>query len=100
MKEKSKTPNSRKAANAAVEQSANPECLNQYMARFVNNTENISPEHKGKATEIAAEHVRRIRRINLQSKEGAPCSVKAFVNNVLADHFERYADIINKIIES
>ncbi len=97
MKEKNKT---RKAANNAAKHSTNPKRFQRYMERFVNNTGNIPTNKKYKVIEIAPENALRIRRILLMSEDGTSCSVKAFVNNVLAEHFEKYADVINKIIES
>lgn len=100
MKEKTTSPKPRRATNNAAGQKPTPEHTRMYMELFVRKTDNATPDKKYKLTEISPENVRRIRRILINSDDSASCSVKAFVNNVLAEHFRKYADVINKIIES
>ena len=45
--------------------------------------------------EINPDFIQKIKRI-ISYENGSPCSIKSFVNNVLAEHFERYEAIIKK----
>ena len=67
----------------------------EYMERFVWNMTYMSPQDKYVTTEIDPEIEWKIRRILFCRKKGRVCSLKAFINNVLAAHFEEYADVIN-----
>ena len=67
----------------------------EYMERFVWNMTYMAPQDKYVTTEIDPEIEWKIRRILFCRKKGRVCSLKAFINNVLAAHFEEYADIIN-----
>lgn len=67
----------------------------EYMERFVWNMTYMAPQDKYITTEIDPEIEWKIRRILFCRKKGRVCSLKAFINNVLAAHFEEYADIIN-----
>lgn len=67
----------------------------EYMERFVWNMTYMSPQDKFVTTEIDPEIEWKIRRILFCRKKGRVCSLKAFINNVLAAHFEEYADVIN-----
>lgn len=68
---------------------------NEYMERFVRNMRYMAPEDKFTATEIDPDFIWKIRKILFCRRKGRVCSVKAYINNVLAAHFEEYADIIN-----
>lgn len=63
--------------------------------RFVRNMAHMRPQQKYLMVEISPEFIRTIKRI-LSYEEGPACSVKAYVNNVLAEHFTDYAEIIKK----
>ena len=45
--------------------------------------------------EIDPDFIRKIKRI-ISYECDSSCSIKSYVNNVLADHFERYKAIIEK----
>ena len=68
---------------------------NEYMERFVRNMRYMAPEDKFTTTEIDPDFIWKIRKILFCRKKGRVCSVKAYINNVLAAHFDEYADIIN-----
>ena len=69
----------------------------KYLERFVWNMTYMSPQDKFVATEIDPEIEWKIRRILFCRKKGRVCSLKAFINNVLAAHLEEYADVINHL---
>lgn len=69
----------------------------EYMERFVYNNTYAAPQVKYVTTEIDPEIVWKIRNILFGRKKGRVCSLKAFINNVLAAHLEEYADIINQL---
>lgn len=69
----------------------------EYLERFVWNMTYMSPQDKYVATEIDPEIEWKIRRILFCRKKGRVCSLKAFINNVLAAHLEEYADVINQL---
>lgn len=68
---------------------------NEYMEKFVRNMRYMAPEDKFITTEIDPDFIWKIRKILFCRKKGRVCSVKAYINNVLAAHFDEYADIIN-----
>ena len=45
--------------------------------------------------DIYPDFVHAIKKILISQERGHKCTVKAYINNVLAAHFEEYADIIN-----
>ena len=67
----------------------------EYMERFVRNMAYMAPEVKFTQTEIDPEFIWKIRQILFCRVKGRVCSVKAYINNVLAAHCEEYADMIN-----
>lgn len=69
----------------------------KYMERFVYDNTYAAPQVKYVTTEIDPEIVWKIRNILFGRKKGRGCSLKAFINNVLAAHLEEYADIINQL---
>ncbi len=69
----------------------------EYLERFVWNMTYMSPQDKYVTTEIDPEIEWKIRRILFCRKKGRVCSLKAFINNVLAAHLEEYADVINQL---
>ena len=68
---------------------------NEYMEKFVRNMRYMAPEDKFTTTEIDPDFIWKIRKILFCRKKGRVCSVKAYINNVLAAHFDEYAEIIN-----
>lgn len=69
----------------------------EYLERFVWNMTYMSPQDKYVTTEIDPEIEWKIRRILFCRKKGRVCSLKAFINNVLAIHLDEYADVINQL---
>lgn len=67
----------------------------EYMDRFVRNMAYMAPKEKFTPTEIDPDFIWKIRKILFCRQKGRVCSVKAYINNVLAAHFDEYADIIN-----
>lgn len=61
-----------------------------YRRRFLLDPTYMWPQEKFQPVEIDPEFVQKIRRIISYEKK-RPCTVKAYVNNVLAAHFEQYA---------
>ncbi|WP_297068402.1 DUF3408 domain-containing protein [uncultured Duncaniella sp.] len=74
-----------------------PNRINDYMERFICNNTYAAPQVKYIATEINPEIEWKIRQILFCRKKGRVCSLKAFINNVLAAHLEEYADVINQL---
>ena len=66
-----------------------------YRRRFLLDPTYMWPQEKFQPVEIDPEFVQKIRRIISYEKK-RPCTVKAYVNNVLAAHFEQYAAYIEK----
>lgn len=66
-----------------------------FTRRFVSNMEHMRPREKYTMVEIAPEFIRKIKRI-LSYDAGPACSLKAYVNNVLAEHFKEFEEIIKK----
>lgn len=69
----------------------------KYLESFVWNMTYMSPQDKYVTTEIDPDIEWKIRRILFCRKKGRVCSLKAFINNVLAAHLEEYADVINQL---
>lgn len=74
-----------------------PNRTNEYLERFVYDNTYAAPQVKYVTTEIDPEIEWKIRRILFCRKKGRVCSLKAFINNVLAAHLEEYADVINQL---
>lgn len=83
---------------AADPTSKNPERERLFMERFVRNMRYMWPEDKFQVTEIDPEFIWKIRKILFHKKKGKVCSIKAYINNVLAAHFDEFADIINPML--
>lgn len=66
-----------------------------YRRRFLLDPTYMWPQEKFQPVEIDPEFVQKIRRIISYEKKRT-CTVKAYVNNVLAAHFEQFAAIIEK----
>lgn len=88
-----------KAVSEAVvyENPSSPNRTNEYLERFVYNNTYAAPQVKYVTTEIDPEIIWKIRSILFGRKKGRACSLKAFINNVLATHLEEYADVINQL---
>lgn len=71
------------------------EALEDYRERFVLDKAYLRPRLRFMMVEINPDFIRKIKRI-ISYECDSPCSIKSYVNNVLADHFERYKEIIEK----
>ncbi|MCM1142391.1 MAG: DUF3408 domain-containing protein [Muribaculum sp.] len=67
----------------------------EYLTRFVRNMEHMRPIDKYLMVEIHPKFIRMIKRI-LSYESGQVCSLKAYINNVLEEHFREYESSINK----
>lgn len=68
----------------------------EFVQRFVAQTEYSGPEtRRFLMVEINPDFIHKIKRI-LSYEERRTGSIKSYVNNVLEEHFEKYADIIKK----
>ncbi len=66
-----------------------------YVTRFVRNMEHMRPIDKYLMVEIHPNFIRKIKRI-LSYESGQVCSLKAYINNVLEEHFKEYDQLIKK----
>lgn len=55
----------------------------------------MSPTEKFTTVEICPAFIKKIKYI-LLAQDGRKCSLKAYINNVLAEHFKQYEDVIAK----
>lgn len=78
-------------ASTAVSDAA----INDYRSRFISDNTYLRPRRRFLMVEIDPDFIQKIKRI-ISYESDSPCSIKSYVNNVLADHFERYKAIIEK----
>lgn len=69
--------------------------INDYRSRFISDSTYLRPRRRFLMVEIDPDFIQKIKRI-ISYESDSPCSIKSYVNNVLADHFERYKAIIEK----
>lgn len=67
----------------------------EYLDTFVRNMEHMRPLCKYLMVDIHPDFIRKIKRV-LSYETGPVCSTKAYINNVLAEHFRQYENFINK----
>ena len=67
----------------------------EYLSNFVRNMEHMRPFCKYLMVEIHPDFIKKIKRI-LSYESGPVCSTKAYINNVLAEHFRQYENFIEK----
>lgn len=72
---------------------ANIDREEMFRERFITKTTYLRPQVKFLMVEIDPVIIGKIKR--LIAYENSSCSLKSYINNVLAAHFEEYADIIN-----
>lgn len=85
---------STKSNHAPSEQSsADTKRETQFRERFITRTTYLRPQVKFLMVEIDPVLIGKIKR--LIAFENGSCSLKSYINNVLASHFEEYADVIN-----
>lgn len=68
-----------------------------FLDKYVRNMAHMRPQGRYLMVEICPEYIRRIKRI-LSYASGPSCSVKAYVNNVLSEHFREYGETIKKML--
>lgn len=86
-KEAEETPNGTATTKTDVDE--------YYLNRFVRNMEHMRPVDKYLMVEIHPRFIRQIKRI-LSYEAGQVCSLKAYINNVLEEHFREYEQTIKK----
>lgn len=94
---------SQSVADHAKEQAKSPpvtaavsdDAIEDYKERFVSDKTYLRPRRRFLMVEIDPDFIQKIKRI-ISYECDSPCSIKSYVNNVLADHFERYKAIIDK----
>ena len=67
----------------------------EYRQKYIANLAYLHPKLRFLMVEINPDFIQKIKRI-ISYENDSPCSIKSFVNNVLAEHFERYEAIIKK----
>lgn len=67
----------------------------EYRQKYIANLAYLRPKERFLMVEIHPDHIQKIKRIISYENE-SPCSIKSYINNVLAEHFERYEAIIKK----
>ena len=85
----------RKPTETATTASESASDEDDYLNKFVRNMEHMRPLCKYLMVDIHPDFVRKIKRI-LSYETGQVCSTKAYINNVLAEHFRLYEEFINK----
>ena len=66
-----------------------------YIEKFVSNMAYMRPRSRFLMVEVDPDFIQKIKRIISYGSEPT-CSVKCYVNNVLAEHFKKYEKIIQK----
>lgn len=74
---------------------ASNDAIEDYREKFVLDKAYLRPRERFMMVEVSPDIIRKIKRI-ISYEGDSPCTIKSYVNNVLADHFERYKSIIEK----
>ncbi len=69
--------------------------IEDYREKFVLDKAYLRPRERFMMVEVSPDFIRKIKRI-ISYEGDSPCTIKSYINNVLADHFERYKSIIEK----
>lgn len=69
--------------------------IEDYREKFVLEKAYLRPRERFMMVEVSSDFIRKIKRI-ISYEGDSPCTIKSYINNVLADHFERYKSIIEK----
>lgn len=69
--------------------------IEDYREKFVLDKAYLRPRERFMMVEVSPDSIRKIKRI-ISYEGDSPCTIKSYINNVLADHFERYKSIIEK----
>ena len=67
----------------------------EYRQKYIANLAYLRPKLRFLMVEINPDFIQIIKRI-ISYEINSPCSIKSYINNVLAEHFERYETIIKK----
>lgn len=90
-----KKPRSEKpSVKASDSKQTHPQTEEEYIDCFVRNMEHMRPRDRYMVVEINPVFLNKIKRI--LSYEVGSCSLKAYINNVLAEHFREYDTYIQK----
>ncbi len=79
--------------SSSEQSSSDEERERLFRERFITRTTYLRPQVKFLMVEIDPVIIGKIKR--LIAFENGSCSLKSYINNVLAAHFEEYADVIN-----
>lgn len=71
------------------------DAIENYREKFVLDKTYLRPRERFMMVEISPDFIRKIKRV-ISFEGDSPCTIKSYVNNVLADHFEHYKAIIEK----
>lgn len=69
--------------------------IEDYREKFVLDKAYLRPRERFMMVEVSPDFIRKIKRI-ISYEGDSPCTIKSYINNVLANHFERYKSIIEK----
>lgn len=69
--------------------------IEDYREKFVLDKAYLRPRERFMMVEVSPDFIRKIKRI-ISYEGDSPCTIKSYIYNVLADHFERYKSIIEK----
>ena len=69
--------------------------IEDYREKFVLDKAYLRPRERFMMVEVSPDFIRKIKRI-ISYEGDSPCTIKSYINNVLADHFERYKSTIEK----
>lgn len=78
-----------------VSSTVSNDAIEDYRERFVLDKAYLRPRERFMMVEVSPDFIRKIKRI-ISYEGDSSCTIKSYVNNVLADHFERYKSIIEK----
>ena len=67
----------------------------EYRRKYIASPAYLRPKERFLMVEIHPDFIQIIKRI-ISYEIYSPCSIKSYINNVLAEHFERYKAIIKK----
>lgn len=81
--------------HAATADNQSDDSENYYLEKFVSNMAYMRPRSRFLMVEVDPDFIQKIKRIISYGCEPT-CSVKCYVNNVLAEHFKKYEKIIQK----
>ncbi len=84
----------KQSVQATAKDTAHPQTEEEYLDCFVKNMEHMRPLDRYIVVGINPKYLNKIKRV--LSYESGSCSLKAYINNVLAEHFREYDTYIQK----